>query len=190
MSDVAVSVERLVKRFRKKTAVNDVSFAVPAGSICGLVGPNGAGKTTILRILLDLLPRNAGAVRVLGSDPARRPLEVLARVGYVPETHRIYDWMLVEQVLQFAAGLYPRWDWEHCRRVNEILGLPAGRKVKELSRGELAKLALLVALGHKPGLLILDQPTSDLDPLVRREFLLAMAGLLKDASRTWRAASN
>jgi ABC-2 type transport system ATP-binding protein len=184
MSEFAISVDRLSKRFGEKMALDELSLAVPKGSICGLVGPNGAGKTTAIRILLDLLPRDSGAVRVLGLDPARDSLAIRTRVGYVPEKHHIYKWMSVQQVLDFAAGVYPHWDWDEYGQVNAILGLPVDRKVKDLSRGELAKLALLIALGHKPELLILDEPTSGLDPLVRREFLTAIAGLLKDESRT------
>lgn len=184
MLDNAIRVESLAKRFRKIVALDDVSLTVPSGCICGLVGPNGAGKTTTIRILLDLLRRDAGTVRVLGLDPARNAFEILSRVGYVPEKHHIYGWMRVQDVLEFAAGVYPKWDWDQCKQVNDILDLPTDRKVKELSRGELAKLALLVALGHKPELLILDEPTSGLDPLIRREFLTAIVGLLKDANRT------
>jgi len=184
MSEIAIKVECLAKRFRKNIAVSDVSFSVPSGSICGLVGPNGAGKTTTIRILLDLLRRDRGTVRVLGLDPARNAFDIVSRVGYVPEKHHIYDWMHVEQVLDFAAGVYPGWDWAECRQLNEILDLPVDRKVKELSRGEAAKLALTIALGHRPELLILDEPTSGLDPLIRREFLTAIVGLLKDANRT------
>ncbi len=184
MPEVAIRVERLVKRFRKEVAVDDVSFSVPSGSVCGLVGPNGAGKTTTIRMLLDLVRPDSGTARVLGVDPTRNAFDIVSRVGYVPEKHHIYEWMRVEQVLGFAASVYPGWDWERCGQVNEILDLPADRKVKELSRGELAKLALIVALGHKPELLILDEPTSGLDPLIRREFLTAIVGLLKDANRT------
>jgi ABC-2 type transport system ATP-binding protein len=184
MPENALCVECLVRRFRNNVAVDDVSFAVPAGSICGLVGPNGAGKTTTIRILLDLLRPDSGTVRVLGLDPTRNAFDILSRVGYVPEKHHIYEWMRIEQVLDFASGIYPRWDWGQCRQLNEILDLPMDRKVKELSRGELAKLALILALGHRPELLILDEPTSGLDPLIRREFLTAIVGLLKDANRT------
>jgi ABC-2 type transport system ATP-binding protein len=184
MPETAIRVERLAKRFRKNVALKDVSFAVPSGSICGLVGPNGAGKTTTIRILLDLLPRDSGTVSVLELDPARNAFEILSRVGYVPEKHHIYGWMRVQNVLDFVAGVYPKWDWKELRQVNAILDLPMDRKVHELSRGETAKLALTVALGHKPELLILDEPTSGLDPLIRREFLTAIVGLLKDANRT------
>ena len=183
MTEAGLSVEHLTKRFRKVVAVNDISFAVPRGSICGLVGPNGAGKTTTIRMLLDLVRRDAGTVRVLGMDPVRNRLGVLSRVGYVPEKHHMYEWMRVQQLLEFVAGVYPRWDWQESRRLNEILNLPLDRTVKALSRGELAKLALIVALSHRPEVLLLDEPTSGLDPLIRRDFLSAMVGLLKDRDR-------
>lgn len=183
MTEAALSVEHLSKRYRKKVAVDDVSFTVPAGSICGLVGPNGAGKTTTIRMLLDLERPDSGTVRVLGLDPTQNRLDILARVGYVPEKHHIYEWMRVQQVLDFVADVYPRWSWQEFQQLNDILELPLDRKVKELSRGELAKLALIAALSHKPEVLILDEPTSGLDPLIRRNFLSAIVGLLKDTDR-------
>jgi ABC-2 type transport system ATP-binding protein len=134
-------------------------------------------------MLLDLVRRDAGTVRVLGMDPVRNRLGVLSRVGYVPEKHHMYEWMRVQQLLEFVAGVYPRWDWQESRRLNEILNLPLDRTVKALSRGELAKLALIVALSHRPEVLLLDEPTSGLDPLIRRDFLSAMVGLLKDRDR-------
>ena len=184
MTDPALSVEHLTKRYGKTIAVNDISFAVSPGSICGLVGPNGAGKTTTIRMLLDLIRPDAGTVRVLGLDPARDRLQILSRVGYVPERHQIYQWMRVQQVLDFVAGVYPGWSWQECELLNDILDLPLDRKVKELSRGELAKLALIVALSHRPKVLILDEPTSGLDPLIRRDFLSAIVGLLRDTDRS------
>lgn len=184
MTDAALSVEGVTKRYRKHVAVDNVCFAVPAGSICGLVGPNGAGKTTTIRMLLDLVRPDAGSVRVLGLDPTRDRHEILLRVGYVPEKHHFYRWMRAEQVLDFAAGVYPSWNWEEARQLNGILDLPLDRAVKDLSRGELAKLALIVALSHRPEALILDEPTSGLDPLIRRDFLSAVVRLLKDTNRT------
>ena len=183
-SDCAVHVEHVSKRFRRLLAVNDVSFEIPRGCVCGLVGPNGAGKTTTLQMLLDLLRPDSGKIRVLGMDPVEESLEIRRHVGYVPEAHHIYGWMKIRQVLKFVSLVYPTWSTEECGRVNEILKLPMERKVKQLSRGELAKLALIVALGHKPPLLILDEPTSGLDPLVRREFLECIIQLLADQDRT------
>ncbi len=180
----AISVQRLVKQFGKNNAVRDLSFEVPVGRVCGLVGPNGAGKTTTIKILLNLLQPDAGQVRVLGLDPWTDSLELRRRIGYVPEHHNIYQWMKVNQVLEFAAGLFPTWDWQEVERINDVLQLPRDRKVMNLSRGELAKLALITALAHQPVLLILDEPTSGLAPLIRRDFLDAIALLIENHDRT------
>lgn len=184
MDEPAIIVKNLNKKFKKITAVDNISFNVPKGCICGLVGPNGAGKTTTIRILLDLLRADSGDVRVLGLDPVRESFEINSRIGYVPEKHNIYDWMTARQVLEFTGGIYPRWDWNEFETINAILQLPMDNKVKALSRGELAKLALAIALSHKPELLILDEPTSGIDPLVRRNFLDAMTRLIKGRNST------
>src|SRR5688572_3600808 len=122
-------------------------------------------------MLLGIVRPTAGTVRVLGLDPARDPLTVRQRVRYVPENHAIYPWMKVAQVFRFVARLYRHWNWDDCDRLTARLGVPAAQQVKTLSRGQLAKVALVVALAHDPELLILDEPTSGLDPAVRREFL-------------------
>lgn len=183
MSDAVISAKNLGKNFGKKSAVVDMSFEIPRGTVCGLVGPNGAGKTTTIRMLMGLHPPTSGSIRVLGLDPMKDGLSLRQRTGYVPEKHHIYGWMKVQRVLRFVSEFYPRWDWGECKRISELLSLPMDRKVKQLSRGELAKLALAVALGHKPELLILDEPTSGLDPLVRREFLTTIIGLIQKEER-------
>ena len=184
MTEPAIEVRDLVKIFPRKDAVRGISFTVPTGTICGLVGPNGSGKTTTIQMFLDLCPPSSGSVRVLGMDPRRDYVSLLRRIGYVPEKHHMYEWMSVRQLLEFAAAVYPRWDWQEFKRINSILQMPEDRRVGDLSRGEMAKLALLIALAHKPDLLILDEPTSGLDPLVRREFLEAIVALLEQGDRT------
>lgn len=184
MTGSAVVVEGIGKWFGAKVALHDVNIVVPEGSVCGLVGPNGAGKTTLLKLLLDLLRPTSGRVRVLGLDPARESLVVRQRVGYVPETRHIYPWLSGERLLRVCADLYPTWDDQACGRINELLKVPLARKVADLSRGELAKLSLLVAMAHGPRLLVLDEPTSGLDPIVRREFLSSIRELLEQRDRT------
>jgi ABC-2 type transport system ATP-binding protein len=184
MSDTAITTRNLFKRFGNKSAVHDLSMIIKAGTVCGLIGPNGAGKTTALRMLLGLLPASSGHMRVLELDPNTDSFQLRQRIGYVPERHHIYDWMKVRRVLEFTSEIYPHWDWGECHRVTELLGLPMEQKVKEFSRGELAKLALTIALAHKPELLLLDEPTSGLDPLVRREFLEAIIHLIEKEGRT------
>lgn len=181
----AIWTRALVRQFRHKTAVDHLDLHVPHGSICGFVGPNGAGKTTTIRMLMGLLPPSGGQVRVLGLDPRRQSLDLRRRVGYVPDLHHIYPWMDIRQVLRFAAGVFGRrWDVRESNRMIDLLKLPLDRKVKQLSRGEMAKLALVVALGHDPQLLVLDEPTTGLDPLIRDEFLSAILELAAGRQRT------
>jgi len=184
MSDTPIRLNGVSKWFGPKAAVEDVSLEVPRGCVCGLVGPNGAGKTTTIRMMLGLLAPSRGSMRVLNLNPIRRSLELRRRVGYVPESHHIYSWMKVKQVLRFAASAYPTWNDMTCGRTIRLLNLPVDRRVKQLSRGELAKLALTVALAHEPALLILDEPTSGLDPLTRHDFLTAIIELIQAEQRT------
>jgi ABC-2 type transport system ATP-binding protein len=184
MNNPAISVEQLQKVYHRKVALDDVTFHVPRGSVCGFVGPNGAGKTTTIQILMDMAAPSSGHVEVLGLNPTRHGIDLRQRVGYVPEKHTIPGWMRVREVVEFAGGVYPRWNGEEYGRVTKILDVDPNRRVKELSRGEAAKLALILALSHEPDLLLLDEPTSGLDPLVRRDFLEAVTHLLKDRERS------
>ncbi|MCK5843806.1 MAG: ABC transporter ATP-binding protein, partial [Victivallales bacterium] len=168
----------------KKLALNDLSFEIPKGCACGLVGPNGAGKTTLIKLLLNILPPTSGKVRVFDLDPAKFALEIKQRCGYVPEKHHIYAWMKVRQVLDMTAGIYKNWDDAEQLRLVDLLRLPENSKVKSLSRGELAKLAMIIALAHKPDLLLLDEPTSGLDPLIRGELLDAIGRITESGETT------
>lgn len=182
--DAAIEVHDVVKRYRRKVALNGLRFRVPRGIVCGFLGPNGAGKTTTLRILMGSLPATSGTTRVLGLDPLKRGLELRRRVGYVSDISHIYEWMTVGEVFQFAAGVFRNWDPGECRRAAEMLSMPTARTVKQLSKGELAKLNLIVALSHRPEMLIMDEPTSGLDPLARNDFLTAVMSLARDEGTT------
>jgi ABC-2 type transport system ATP-binding protein len=182
--DAVMSVRNLVKRYRKTLAVNDVTFDVPRCSVCGFLGPNGAGKTTTIGILTGVIPPTSGTVRVLGLNPQKQSLALRQRIGYVPDIPHIYKWMTIAQVFRFVAGIYDQWDWDDSKRIVGLLGLPMNRKVKELSRGESAKLSLTIALAHRPQLLVLDEPTTGLDPLVREEFLEMIRELLRNRELT------
>jgi ABC-2 type transport system ATP-binding protein len=168
---VRAAVKRYSRRRTVAPAVDNVSLDIPRGQVCALVGPNGAGKSSTIAMMLGLVKPTRGELRVLGLNPTRHSFHVRQRVGYVPEQHNIYPWMRVRQVLAFAGRIYPTWDSAEAERLRGRFALPPAMRVKELSRGMLAKLALIVALAHAPELLILDEPTSGLDPLVRREFL-------------------
>jgi ABC-2 type transport system ATP-binding protein len=155
-------------------ALDRFSLEVPAGSVFALLGENGAGKTTAIRILLGLAEADSGQSEVLGLDSSAQGLEIRRRVGYVPERLTLYEWMSVEEIGWFTAGFFGERFLPEYRRLAQQLGLPARRKIKSLSKGMRAKVALSLAMAHDPEVLVLDEPASGLDALVRREFLESM----------------
>ncbi len=167
----AIELQSLTKRYGKTTAVDKIDLSVSSGTTLGLLGPNGAGKSTTLRMMMGVLRPTSGHMRVLGMDVMRSPAEVKQRVGYVPEVHYIYRWMSVEAVLRFARACYHTWNADLCSELLDMFELPQRMLVRQLSKGMLAKLSLVVALAHEPDLLVLDEPLSGLDPIARDEFL-------------------
>ena len=168
---LAIETAGLTKRFGDKVAVGGLTLQIPEGTVFGFIGPNGAGKSTTIRMLMGLLRKTGGQARVLGVDVGRRGEGMKHRVGYVPELHYIYRWMRVKEVIGFCRSLYPTWNDRLCADLVKLFELELDKKIKHLSKGMLAKLALLLATAHEPELLILDEPTSGLDPLIREEFL-------------------
>lgn len=171
MSQAAMTFEKVTRRFGRRVGVRDLDLSVEPGSVLGLVGRNGAGKTTSLRLAHGLLFPDAGRIRVLGLDPVTEGLELRTRVSLLSEESALYPWMRVGQAVDFAAALHPRWDAGLAARLSQRLELETGDKVGVLSRGTRAKVALVVAAACRPELLLLDDPTAGLDPLVRREVL-------------------
>ena len=167
----AIDLTDLTKRYGDRTVVDHLSLRIPAGTTFGLIGPNGAGKSTTIRMLMGILSITSGAARVLGIDVASGPVQVKQRVGYVPEVHHIYRWMLVGEVIGFARSFYETWDDAYCARLLDLFELDPRRRVEHLSKGMLAKLGLILAVAHEPDLLLLDEPMSGMDPLARDEFL-------------------
>ena len=169
-----VRLNQVTKRYRGQLALDQVSLEIPPGVVVALLGENGAGKTTALRILLGLIKADSGEAEVLKLDSRRQGDEIRRRVGYVPERPTLYEWMTIAEHGWFAAGFYPSGYLAKYRELVRQFELPADRKIKELSKGMRAKVALALGMAHEPELLILDEPTSGLDPLVRREFLESM----------------
>jgi ABC-2 type transport system ATP-binding protein len=161
-------------------ALRDVSFSVPHGYIVGLVGPNGAGKTTLIRLALGLARCDGGAVRVFGQDSARAGAEIRARIGFVHEAPSFYGYLSVERVARIVAPFYPTWDQGLFRRLIAEFGVPLRKAVSSLSRGTRTKFAIALALAHHAELLLLDEPTVGLDPVVRDELLGRLLGLIGD----------
>lgn len=170
----AITLKNVTKSFGKVHALRDVSFEVPPGRVCAILGANGAGKSTMIRILLGLERPDAGETQVLGMNSRTHGLEIRRRVGYMPEKPTLYEWMSVAEIGWFTAGFYPSGFQAAFEQYVRHFQLDPTQKIKNLSKGTRAKVALALSLAHKPDLLILDEPTSGLDPLVRREFLESM----------------
>ena len=171
MSDAFIELIGVRKAFGRKPVLNGVDLAVPAGQTFAFLGRNGQGKTTTIRTLLGLIRPDAGSVRVLGLDPAVDPLAIRRRVGYVAEDPALFGWMRVGQLMGFVAPFYPTWDGARAKQLAEQFELPLRTRVKHLSKGQTVRVALLLALAHRPELVILDDPTLGLDPIMRKDFL-------------------
>ena len=165
-----IETHGLGKRYRKLWALADCALSIPAGHVVGLVGPNGAGKTTLINLATGMLAPTTGTIEVLGGRPASGPAQ-LARVGYLAQDAPVYAGLSVGDHLRLGAHLNPAWDAEMARHRIDQLDLDPGQKAGKLSGGQRAQLALTIALGKRPELLILDEPVASLDPLARREFL-------------------
>ncbi|MDZ4848163.1 MAG: ABC transporter ATP-binding protein [Pirellulaceae bacterium] len=170
----AIEIDNVSKRFGRKIALQNVSLAVPEGSVFALLGENGAGKSTLIRAMLGYHRFDSGTIRVLGLDPLRRSTELRRSVGYVSDAPAFYEWMTIEQIGAFAAGFYPLGFMEQYAKIAESYQLPWSTRIRDLSKGMRSKVALALATASKPRLLVLDEPTSGLDPLVRRQFLESM----------------
>ena len=179
MSESVVQLKALRFAYGRREVLAGVDLDVPKGSIFGFLGRNGAGKTTTIKLLLGLLRPTSGECRVLGYDSVRDRLAVRRAVGYMAEDQRMYGWMTVAEIIRWVASLYPVWDDGLVDSLREGAGLDPGAKVKTLSKGQNTSLALLLALGHRPELVILDDPTLGLDPIARKEFLRYVIDLLQ-----------
>ena len=174
----------LSRKFGQKLALNNVSLSIPRGRVFGLVGENGAGKTTLIKHILGLLRAERGSVRVFGFDPVADPVAVLSRIGHLSENRDLPPWMRVDELLRYTRAFYPRWDPAFAEELRSQFGLDPAAKIKNLSRGENAKAGLLIALAFRPDLLLLDEPSSGLDPMVRRDILEAIIRTVADEGRT------
>ena len=179
-----IEIRGLTRQFGTKRALDNVSFAVPRGVVCGLVGANGAGKTTLIRHVLGLLKAQTGSVRVFGLDPVADPVGVLSRVGYLSEEGDLPGWMRVDELMRYMRAFYPNWDEDYAQDLRRQFALDPVQKVKSLSKGQRARAGLLVALAYRPELLLLDEPSSGLDPIVRRDILGAIVRTIADEGRT------
>ncbi len=181
---IAINIQNLVVKYGSKRAVDGLSFTVPVGSIFGFLGPNGSGKTTTIKTLLGFRPPNEGRAQVFGYDVASQSLQVRARVGYVSETNSLYDFLTIPQLCRFCRSVSREWNQQVVDRYIGLFGLPPSEKVGNLSKGMKSQLALSLALGSNPDLLILDEPTAGLDPMARHEFLNTLVTEVASSGKT------
>jgi ABC-2 type transport system ATP-binding protein len=178
---VIIETQGLTKKFWRHDAVQGVSLTVPEGAVCALVGANGAGKTTLMRMLVNILKPDSGSAQVLGVDSRRLAPADLLRIGYVSESQELPSRLSVAHYFDYLRALYPGWDAAFEREMRADFELPPARPLGKLSRGMRMKVKIAGALSFRPKLLILDEPLSGLDPLVRDEM---MSGMLSQAGET------
>jgi ABC-2 type transport system ATP-binding protein len=169
--ETVIDVRNLTCQYRRVEAVHAISFDVAAGTVFGLLGPNGAGKTTTIRALMNILPPSAGNARVLGVDSRRLGPRELQAIGYVSENQELPLWMTVAELLAYCRPFYPAWDDALCRKLLADFNLPTNVPIGRLSRGMRVKAALVSSLAYRPRLLVLDEPFSGLDPVVREDLI-------------------
>jgi ABC-2 type transport system ATP-binding protein len=182
--EFAFETRALSKRFGATPALAEITLAVEPGAIVGLVGRNGSGKTTLLRHLVGLYLPSAGACLILGTPSGRLAADELSRIGVVQQPGQLLGWMTVAQHLAYVASFYPRWDAALAARLQEELELDPRARVATLSPGNAQKLALLLAVCHRPELLLLDEPASALDPIARASLLRLLLERLREDGLT------
>jgi len=175
MSDILRTID-LSKRFRKNVALDRMNMDVPEGSVYGLVGPNGAGKTTTIKLLMNLCEPTAGRAEVFGRDSRRLAPRDLTQIGYVSENQEMPEWMTVEYLMAYLKPFYPSWDDARATELLRQFDLPRTRKLRHLSHGMRRKAALASSLAYRPRLIVLDEPFTGLDALVRDELIEGVLG--------------
>jgi ABC-2 type transport system ATP-binding protein len=183
MTEQALQLSGVRKTFKGFT-LNDVSFSLPKGYVMGLVGPNGAGKTTIIKLIMNLIAPEAGEIRILGLDSRKQEAEARAQIGFVYDVMPFYADVSLRDTKRAMAPFYRKWNESLFQELAATFDLPLKKKVKKLSQGMRTKFALALALSHEAELLILDEPTTGLDPVFRRELLHGLSGLLQDEGKS------
>ncbi|MFB0917457.1 MAG: ABC transporter ATP-binding protein [Clostridiaceae bacterium] len=174
-----LEVNNLTKKYGSKIGVKDVSFKVAEGEIFGFIGPNGAGKSTTIRSILNLIRPTSGSIQVFGLDSVKDAPLIAKNVGYLPSEVFYYDGMRAKDLLNFSASFYKKVDKSRINKLADLLELDLSRKVDDLSYGNKKKLGIIQGLLHSPSLIILDEPTGGLDPLMQQKFF----DLIKDENK-------
>jgi ABC-2 type transport system ATP-binding protein len=183
MNDLAIEMRGVGKNYRY-FSLDNIHLKVPEGQIMGLIGPNGAGKSTTIRILMGLVHQDCGEVRVLGHSMPDEQIAAKWDIGFASEDMRLYDGMTLEWHMDFIRSIYPKWDSSYAQLLLKRFGLQAEQKIKGLSHGQRVKATLLLVLARKPKLLVLDEPTTGLDPVARHEIIRELTGAMADEGRS------
>jgi ABC-2 type transport system ATP-binding protein len=184
MQQPYVLAHELSKSFDRKRVLDAVSFAVDPGDVIGVLGKNGAGKTTLLELVLGFTPASSGRVEVFGHESYRLPGSAKTRVGFVPQQDELIGQLSAADQLKLVRSFYPSWDDALVNRLVATWGIDLKARIKNMSVGERQKLSIVLALGHRPDLLILDEPVASLDPLARRHFLEQIVEIAADGGRS------
>lgn len=179
-----VTIKGLCRHFGNVLALDHVDLSIPRGSVFGLVGVNGAGKTTLIKHIIGLLKPQEGEVTVFGLNPVKSPVEVLSRVGYLSEENEMPEWMRVDQIINYTQAFYPNWDQKYAEELIEAFELDPTKRIKSLSKGQKSRTGLILALAYRPEILVLDEPSSGLDPIVRSDILKAVIQTVSSEGRT------
>jgi ABC-2 type transport system ATP-binding protein len=185
MTETVLECKGLTKSFNRSTQVlKNIDLSIFRGRVVGLLGKNGAGKTTLIKCAMGLLKVTLGQVRLFGEDPWTMSGETKARLGYVPQKVDLYDWMRVRQMIAYIAAFYPKWNHALTTSLVSQWELNPEDSIGKLSEGQRQKLALILAMGHEPELLVLDEPAASLDPQARRSFLSTVIDIASNENRT------
>jgi ABC-2 type transport system ATP-binding protein len=184
MDGEAIRLREVRRRYGRVQALDGVNLSVARGEVYGFLGRNGAGKTTTLRVLMGIVRADGGSIELLGERVERVSIALKRRIGYVSQEQYFYPWMSATQLGRFVAPLYPTWDEQEYRRLLAVLDVPPDRRSVELSGGTRTKLALALALAPRPALLLLDEPTTGLDPVARAEFNELVIAMVRERGTT------
>lgn len=185
MTESPIHLDNLHKRYRRSSSVlSGVDLEVARGSVVGLLGRNGAGKSTLLKCAVGLLRPDQGEAYIFGRSALELDGATKSRIGYVPQDVDFYPWMTVEETLDYTGTFYPNWNGHFVKTTARDWGLDLGLGTRGLSKGEAQMLAILLAIGHEPELLVLDEPAAALDPATRRGFLASLVGMVADLEQS------
>ena len=184
MNNNVIEIKSLIKNFKGKKVLNNLSLSVPRGAVFGLIGKNGAGKTTLIKTVLGLFMSSSGTVHTLSDNPWKFCDDTKAKLGYVPQSDRVYPWLTVRQLIDYTASFYNHWNNQLIGKLLQEWEIDENEKIGLLSEGQAQKVSIIVSLGHEPELLIFDEPVASLDPSARRQFIKTILDIVSDRECT------